>query len=228
MNKEAWTMNNETTQSTPSGQNIYAIGARLQSAREALGMDRKDVAAQLRLNEKVITMLEKDDYPNDLPTIFVRGYLRSYGKFLQLPDYVIKEALAPIQPPIKIEVEPASKPATHKISKKMIMNTVNYGIALTILSLVWLWRHNHNSSTTMQSADKALGIPFDMGIPQGAQISAATPLAPTPIDTGNVQSIQIPLAPQVNHVASSANTSSPSKVATAPAKDDDDEYDDAE
>jgi ribosome-binding protein aMBF1 (putative translation factor) len=58
-------MTNETTQTSKPDQINYTIGARLKSAREAMGMDQKEVATHLRLHEKMINMLEKDTYPND-------------------------------------------------------------------------------------------------------------------------------------------------------------------
>src|SRR5665213_1734896 len=105
-------MTNETTLSSKSDHINYAIGARLKAAREALRFNQKDVANQLRLHEKLISMLENDTYPADLPMIFVRGYIRSYCKFVELPDYVIKEALQPVQPPVMhvAEPEPKSEP----------------------------------------------------------------------------------------------------------------------
>lgn len=213
-------MTNETTQTTQTEQTNYAIGARLKSAREALGMDKKDVAAQLRLNENVIAMMETDEYPNSLPTIFIRGYLRSYGKFLELPDYVIKEALAPITPPVKEAPQPEAKntAVVPKLNKKIMMKTVNLVIALTLVSMVWLWWHNHNTTSVVAQADRNLAIPFDMGAPEAAAASAATPFIAEPVNTGNStanQSINIPLAPQVNHALSDATIKPVTAAATA-------------
>lgn len=74
--------------------NNISLGTRFKAAREALGLERKDVAHQLRLNEKIIIMMEKDRYSVDIPVMFVRGYIRAYAKFLQIPDQEINTTLA--------------------------------------------------------------------------------------------------------------------------------------
>lgn len=203
-------MTEESMQSTQTETKNFVLGQRLKSAREAMGMERKDVATQLRLHENVISMLEKDEYPNSLPTVFIRGYLRAYGKFLDLPDYVMKEAMAPIQPPpVKETTTPeAKKAAPARISKKMLMKTINAAIAITMVSLVWQWWNTHSAANVMPP-EKDLAIPFDNGAPEAAQLSAATPMESAPIHTGNptsIQSIQIPLAPQINRALSDATT----------------------
>src|SRR5437868_7751072 len=73
------------------------FGSRLQSTREALGLERKEAAMQLRLNEKVIIMMEKDRYLIDLPVTFIRGYLRSYASLLKIPEHEVKKALEQIK-----------------------------------------------------------------------------------------------------------------------------------
>ena len=99
-------MTNEIHQTQAAEHQPVPFGTRLQSAREALGIERKDAAAQLRLNEKVIVMMEKERYPTDLPVTFIRGYIRSYGKLLQIPEHEIKQAIEPIKPQPTQQVNP--------------------------------------------------------------------------------------------------------------------------
>ena len=66
---------------------VLGPGAELKQAREAAGKSVEDVAAYLRLTTQVVQSLEADQYQDRkhaIPFTFVRGYLRSYAKFLQL------------------------------------------------------------------------------------------------------------------------------------------------
>lgn len=92
-------MTDETSQ-TITTSTPQTFGNRLKSAREDLRLDLKDVASQLRLRVGIIEMLEKEMYSDDMPITFLRGYLRSYAKFLEIPDTELNSALSvePFQP----------------------------------------------------------------------------------------------------------------------------------
>ena len=67
-------------------------GNRLRSAREKAGFSLEEVSARLHLDRRTIEMLEAEDY-RELPApTFVRGYLRSYARLLDLPAEPMVEA----------------------------------------------------------------------------------------------------------------------------------------
>ena len=59
-------------------------GADLQAAREGMEVSTREVADALNLPVNVIEALEADDYERLPPTVFTRGYLRSYARLLEL------------------------------------------------------------------------------------------------------------------------------------------------
>ena len=65
-------------------------GERLRNAREAISLSIEEVAARLHLDTRTISNLETDSY-EDLPApTFVRGYLRSYARLLNIdPEPII-------------------------------------------------------------------------------------------------------------------------------------------
>jgi cytoskeleton protein RodZ len=69
------------------------IGARLKAAREKRGLNRKDVAQRLRLDEHIIEALETDDLERLPARTFVRGYLRNYARLVELDEALVAEAL---------------------------------------------------------------------------------------------------------------------------------------
>mgnify|MGYP002735204176 CR=1 FL=1 len=59
-------------------------GARLRQAREAMGLTVGEIAGKLYLTESAVCSLEADRY-DELPgTTFVRGYIRTYAKLVNL------------------------------------------------------------------------------------------------------------------------------------------------
>jgi cytoskeleton protein RodZ len=59
---------------------------RLREAREALGISVDEVAYDLHLDRDVVMALESADYEPLGAAVFVRGYLRSYARLLELPE----------------------------------------------------------------------------------------------------------------------------------------------
>lgn len=124
-------------------------GTRLKTAREALGLDSKEAAAQLRLNEKIIHMLEKDRFPTEIPTTFVRGYMRSYGKLLQIPDLEIKKAVEMVKqrPSAHRSLPILNQVADSRVtSGNYFMQFFTYLILFTLLGLASMWWFTHNSN----------------------------------------------------------------------------------
>lgn len=64
-------------------------GSRLRNAREARNMAVSQVASLLRLDNAVIEALEADDIAKLPSATFVKGYLRSYGRLLNLDGEVL-------------------------------------------------------------------------------------------------------------------------------------------
>ena len=59
---------------------------RLRAAREERGLSVDEVAHDLHLDRNIILALESADYEGLGAPVFVRGYLRSYARLLELPE----------------------------------------------------------------------------------------------------------------------------------------------
>jgi len=64
--------------------NSAPLGQRLRTAREGTGLGIEEVASLLNLEESLVRALEDEDYEVLPSPIFIRGYLRAYGKLLRL------------------------------------------------------------------------------------------------------------------------------------------------
>lgn len=105
---------------------VVTMGAKLRDARVAKNLSIADVAGQIRLAPRQIEALEADDF-TQLPELpFVRGFVRSYAKLLQLDD----------QPLL------ATLPSPHMLSERIEPVSVDVPFNITQLSKqqnkVWL------------------------------------------------------------------------------------------
>lgn len=125
------------------------FGARLAAERERQGIDRAEVARALNLRVGVIAAIEEERF-SDLPTLaFVRGYVRSYGRLLQLPEAEIEAALASWRDPTedgRLPESPASvkvKPGLGRVWQGhagIIMTLLSIAVALAlVLLLLLIW-----------------------------------------------------------------------------------------
>ena len=114
-------------------------GAELKAAREGMDVSTREVADALNLPVNVIEALEADDFERLPPTVFTRGYLRSYARLLELSP----ESLLARYPEVTEEVdaitgemaavEPAGLPPTRMLAIAGAVGVVL--IALLVLLL---------------------------------------------------------------------------------------------
>ncbi|MGA7595519.1 MAG: RodZ domain-containing protein [Gallionella sp.] len=100
------------------------LGAMLREARNQLGMSIADVAAQTKFAPRQIEALEAEDFENLPETAFLRGFVRSYAKILNLDAETLLAALPQAKSPAP-ELVPASVdvpyPEDHSAQKNLIL-----------------------------------------------------------------------------------------------------------
>jgi len=62
------------------------LGHYLRSAREARGIDLRDAAQHTRISITFLKALEEEDFSRLPGPVFVKGFLKNYGKFLRLDE----------------------------------------------------------------------------------------------------------------------------------------------
>ena len=68
---------------------VLSPGEIFRQTREALNLSLEDVAKEITLRPSILEQLENNEFiQKSTPAIFVKGYVRSYAKFLRLPDSV--------------------------------------------------------------------------------------------------------------------------------------------
>ncbi len=74
------------------------LGTYLSSAREALGLDLHDAAQQTRINVHYLKAMEEEDFSKLPGEVFIKGFLKNYGRFLKLPEAEVLKRYAALKP----------------------------------------------------------------------------------------------------------------------------------
>lgn len=75
------------------------VGARLRTAREALGMETEAVASSLKLSRRQVEALEAGDWSKLPGRTFIRGFVRNYARVLRIDA---AELLADLEAPMPV------------------------------------------------------------------------------------------------------------------------------
>jgi len=117
-------------------------GTMLREARERLGLSVADVAAQIKFAPRQIEALEADDFRNLPEAAFLRGFVRSYAKILNLDAQPLLAAL-PQAKAAAAELIPASVevpfPITHS-SQRQTLILLGAALLLAVIAVgfgVW-------------------------------------------------------------------------------------------
>lgn len=81
-------MNTQTASPEPqTNTRETSLGDKFRQAREALNLTVEQVSKEISLRPAVLRSIENNQFISDtIPSTFMRGYVRSYAKFLKIPD----------------------------------------------------------------------------------------------------------------------------------------------
>ena len=68
---------------------VYSSGSLLKQAREDLGISIEELAEQIRVPLNVLEAIEIDKVPKNLPETFIRGYIRSYARKVNVDEALV-------------------------------------------------------------------------------------------------------------------------------------------
>ncbi len=75
------------------------LGQYLRSAREARGIDLHEAAQQTRIGINYLKALEEEDFSRLPGEVFVKGFLKNYGKFLRLDESQVMKKYGELRAP---------------------------------------------------------------------------------------------------------------------------------
>lgn len=152
-----------------------SVGQLLREGRERAGLSVEEVVGKIKLASRQIVALEADDFQSLPETAFVRGFVRSYAKLLEMDAQSLLDAL-PGAKAAQIKVDPLHVEAPFPTARTMRRQSVNLLIAafLVVLAIVGfaLWQGNTPEPVAEEQqaqtvADEAL---VEMALPLSEQV----------------------------------------------------------
>ena len=119
-------------------ENSNELGVLLTRAREKLSLSQKDIASRLNLKVEYIAALDTNDFDKLPAPTYVRGYIRSYARAINLnADSLINlyEGIAEAPP----EILPDVSPVVQTSSRDKPVKAITYLVTLTTVILVIAW-----------------------------------------------------------------------------------------
>ncbi|TDQ59513.1 cytoskeleton protein RodZ [Mesocricetibacter intestinalis] len=127
------------------------LGQQFRRARENLNLSVEDIAAELNLRPAVLRAIEQDELiQKTIAPTFMKGYLRSYARFLKLPDSLWAKEAAALDASQPVELH-------KKYTTPKVLNTASHGRWIGYLSLIvllfvlgmtalWWWENYQQSN----------------------------------------------------------------------------------
>lgn len=139
-------MNTMSLVDEKENQVIEKPGAQLAFIREKKGYTPEYVAGKLHLRKRIIELLEADIYDQLPPAVFVKGYMRSYAKFLGIdaePLIAIFNNNSFVEDckPGKTLWQTRREPS---INERLVRWITGLIVLVAILALTFWWQTNNN------------------------------------------------------------------------------------
>ena len=128
-------------------------GTLLKNKRESLGLTQKQISDRLKLRVTLIQQIEENQFESDQVATFMRGYIRSYAKYVNLDEKVVLSALHHAGDAQHQEQEMLSfsrKTKTEKHNNRIMILTWSIFAVIAGISSLWWWQ-NQQQDTLSQS-----------------------------------------------------------------------------
>lgn len=157
---------NQQNEQQLSGNAAQELGQKLKIARERRGFSIGEVAERLKLPARQIEGLESGNYEGLPELVFVRGFLRTYGRFLELDDQEVAGYLDRIMP--------QARSNTYAVQREKNSDGLNYqqtavkkpfptwiigllGVAV-IAGGIYAWQSKSQAESAKQAAESQVGL----------------------------------------------------------------------
>ena len=132
-------MDDIQTEAVKNSKSQETAGKILHEERKKIGLSIEEVAEKLNLEPKLIELLEKDDYEKFKFTTYLKGYLRSYARFLNIDGDKVVNLYKEKNPEKKPNIVPDVKPKIQKNTNDKSVKLFSYiiGLSIALSTLIW-------------------------------------------------------------------------------------------
>ena len=201
-------MTEQTHEEEEKKANKQSPGQILVAAREALNIDLADLAKQIKVPLYVLEAIDKDRVPKNLPETFVRGYIRSYAKKVNVDEKLVLpqvETVGVIVDDADKEMQSFSRRNKRKaLERRLSRVTWVLAIVLTGTLIFWWLQDNQYTEFAPVAGDE------DHAVVEALEVKAEVLPAPV-VATDNAQPLS---AVELAQVAEEETEAEPEPEAT--------------
>ena len=141
------------------------LGQYLRSAREARGIDLHEAAQQTRISIVYLRALEAEDFSRLPGEVFVKGFLKNYGKFLHLDESQVMKRYGELNVPKSeaapvVEKEPVAASSEKKAPRSTRIEPFLWGTGIVIALILFMFTslpERHKRETKQVAAPISTG-----------------------------------------------------------------------
>jgi cytoskeletal protein RodZ len=154
------------------------LGERFRAAREARGLSLSDVAEQIRIRSVYLAAIEDQNWNAIGAPVYIRGFLRTYARFLGIDPEEAVAAFNRAQPATPADLGlPAAEPAAHATGAGRGSLLVGVAAVVAVLLIAFVVYNE----LTMRRAATSTGVAQASIAPSGEPSATETaPAAPAP------------------------------------------------
>ncbi len=174
---------------------MTTVGQTLRTAREAANLSATDVAQTLKFSQRQIELLEADNYAALPGNTIVRGFVRSYARFLKLDPESLLRLLDERSPTAPADVRPPENMGTASEAGGFRQYTPVVSVVIVIslaATLLGLWHFfgpastkpgaGMTSSSERPTTPSPVPVPAVTAEPQQSDAAVLTPVNNAPLN----------------------------------------------
>lgn len=189
-------MENQTENFAASTEQPYRLGDTLRAAREARGLSVADVVHQIKYAPRQIEALEAEEFAHLPEPAFLRGFVRSYARLLQIDAAPLLAALPQAEisvPPVLNASVEAPFPNAQSVTRKfnLIWLAAALLVAALLATLSWWSRLPTPVAQPAQTVAPVLVQPVALPEPVSSVAQSAV-LPATPVSAVSTSAVAVP------------------------------------
>lgn len=197
---------------------VTGFGARLKSARELMHLSDKEAAARLHLSAQIIQTLESESLENTIPPTFMRGYIKSYARLLNISDQEVTQALTQMgldAGPVNTVASPILLRTNNLYQTERYTHWFTYIVVSVLVVFVGIWWNSHahfSLQKTLEHVTQQAQPVISNNLPTAAPTAVTAPVVAAPAIAAPVVTTTATNPPEVKPADSTA-----ANTALAPA-----------
>lgn len=161
------------------------IGHLLRERRISMGLDIEDVVAKIKLSHHQVVALEENDFKALPEIVFLRGFVRSYARLLQMDEQALLAHLPDAQV-TQVRTEPNSLETAFPTEKTARRQSVRLLLAALLVGLVimgfvrWQAKMPHHAAEVVKSDETVMPLTLPNPVASAVPETHNEPMPETP------------------------------------------------